>query len=361
MDRVYNFAAGPGALPEAVLKRAADEMLNYQRSGQSVMEMSHRSAVFQNIIDETEQLLREIMQIPESYKILFLQGGGTLQFSMIPLNLKKTGKADYILTGQWAKKAVQEAEKFLNVRITASSQADNFCSVPDLTTATFSQDADYIYLCRNNTIYGTHYTEKQIPDTGNIPLAADVSSCILGEHIDVKKYGVLFAGAQKNMGPAGVTAVIIRKDLIQEPAENLPAMLSYKNHADKGSMYNTPPCYGIYMIKLVLEWLKHDVGGLETMYSYNQKKAAMLYEYLDQSRLFRGRAKQEARSLMNIVFSTGNQELDGRFVKEAATAGLINLKGHRAIGGLRASLYNAVTMEAVRTLIEFMENFEKKV
>lgn len=361
MERVYNFAAGPAALPEAVLKRAKNEMMNYQGSGQSVMEMSHRSSVFQNIMEETESLLRELMQIPDNYKILFLQGGGSTQFSMIPLNLKRNGTADYILTGQWAKKAAKEAEKFLKVRIATSSQDDDFRSVPDLSEIQFSKDADYVYLCQNNTIYGTHYTDVQIPDIEKIPFIADISSCILGEPVNVSKYGAVFAGAQKNMGPAGVTVVIIREDLVREPDEPIPAMLTYKNHADKGSMYNTPPCYAIYMVKLVLEWLKNDIGGLDNMYSYNQKKAAMLYECLDRSRLFHGRAKKAARSLMNVVFSSGNQELDMKFVQEAAYAGLINLKGHRSIGGVRASLYNAVTLEAVEALTAFIENFEKNM
>lgn len=359
-DRIYNFAAGPAAMPEAVLRRAAEEMMNYRKSGQSVMEMSHRSAVFQGILNETEKLLRELMQIPENYKVLFLQGGGSTQFSMIPLNFRKRGKADYIITGQWAKKAAEEAGKFLTVTEAASGLENGFRSVPDLSGLHFSDDADYLYLCQNNTIYGTHYTAEQIPDTGKIPLVADISSCILGEPIEVERYGLLFAGAQKNLGPAGVTIVIIREDLLSEPEIEVPTMLTYKIHADHGSMYNTPPCYSIYMVKLVLEWLKEEIGGTERMFAYNREKAAKLYEYLDNSSLFKGRAEKESRSLMNVVFSTGDTDLDAKFVKEAADAGLVNLKGHRAIGGIRASLYNAVSMEAVEALIQFMKQFEDR-
>ena len=358
MSRVYNFSAGPSMLPQAVLEKAASEMLDYQGSGQSVMEMSHRSKTYQAIIDEAEALLREVLNIPDNYKVLFLQGGGSTQFAMIPLNLKKKGKADYVITGQWAKKAAAEAKKFLDVNVVASSADTTFTYIPKLDPATFSKDADYFYICLNNTIYGTHYSPQQLPDTGDIPLVTDASSCILSEPMDVSKFGLIFAGAQKNMGPAGVTVVIIREDLIQDVPENVPTMLTYKIHADNGSMYNTPPCYSIYMVKLVLEWLKNDIGGVEKMHELNKAKAAKLYDFLDNSKLFKGTVEKDSRSLMNVPFVTGDKELDAKFVAEAAKAGLVNLKGHRTVGGMRASIYNAMPMEGVDALIDFMKKFE---
>lgn len=358
MSRVYNFSAGPSMLPQAVLEKAASEMLDYQGSGQSVMEMSHRSKTYQAIIDEAEALLREVLNIPDNYKVLFLQGGGSTQFAMIPLNLKKKGKADYVITGQWAKKAAAEAKKFLDVNVVASSADTTFTYIPKLDPATFSKDADYFYICLNNTIYGTHYSPEQLPDTGDIPLVTDASSCILSEPMDVSKFGLIFAGAQKNMGPAGVTVVIIREDLIQDVPENVPTMLTYKIHADNGSMYNTPPCYSIYMVKLVLEWLKNDIGGVEKMHELNKAKAAKLYDFLDNSKLFKGTVEKDSRSLMNVPFITGDKELDAKFVAEAAKAGLVNLKGHRTVGGMRASIYNAMPMEGVDALIDFMKKFE---
>ena len=345
-------------LPQAVLEKAASEMLDYQGSGQSVMEMSHRSKTYQAIIDEAEALLREVLNIPDNYKVLFLQGGGSTQFAMIPLNLKKNGKADYVITGQWAKKAAAEAKKFLDVNVVASSADTTFTYIPKLDPATFSKDADYFYICLNNTIYGTHYSPEQLPDTGDIPLVTDASSCILSESMDVSKFGLIFAGAQKNMGPAGVTVVIIREDLIQDVPENVPTMLTYKIHADNGSMYNTPPCYSIYMVKLVLEWLKNDIGGVEKMHELNKAKAAKLYDFLDNSKLFKGTVEKDSRSLMNVPFVTGDKELDAKFVAEAAKAGLVNLKGHRTVGGMRASIYNAMPMEGVDALIDFMKKFE---
>ena len=358
MSRVYNFSAGPSMLPQAVLEKAASEMLDYQGSGQSVMEMSHRSKTYQAIIDEAEALLREVLNIPDNYKVLFLQGGGSTQFAMIPLNLKKKGKADYVITGQWAKKAAAEAKKFLDVNVVASSADTTFTYIPKLDPATFSKDADYFYICLNNTIYGTHYSPEQLPDTGDIPLVTDASSCILSEPMDVSKFGLIFAGAQKNMGPAGVTVVIIREDLIQDVPENVPTMLTYKIHADNGSMYNTPPCYSIYMVKLVLEWLKNDIGGVEKMHELNKAKAAKLYDFLDNSKLFKGTVEKDSRSLMNVPFVTGDKELDAKFVAEAAKTGLVNLKGHRTVGGMRASIYNAMPMEGVDALIDFMKKFE---
>lgn len=345
-------------LPQAVLEKAASEMLDYQGSGQSVMEMSHRSKTYQAIIDEAEALLREVLNIPDNYKVLFLQGGGSTQFAMIPLNLKKNGKADYVITGQWAKKAAAEARKYLDVNVAASSADTTFTYIPKLDPATFSKDADYFYICLNNTIYGTHYSPEQLPDTGDIPLVTDASSCILSEPMDVSKFGLIFAGAQKNMGPAGVTVVIIRDDLIREVPETVPTMLTYKIHADNGSMYNTPPCYSIYMVKLVLEWLKNDIGGVEKMHEINKAKAAKLYEFLDNSKLFKGTVEKDSRSLMNVPFVTGDKDLDAKFVAEAAKAGLVNLKGHRTVGGMRASIYNAMPMEGVDALIDFMKKFE---
>lgn len=359
MKRVYNFSAGPSILPEPVLRRAADEMLDYQGSGQSVMEMSHRSKVYGGIIQTAESLLREVMGIPDNYKVLFLQGGASSQFAMVPLNLMTgSGKADYVLTGQWATKAYKEAARYGDVNVVASSKDKTFSYIPKLDPATFTPDADYFHICMNNTIYGTKY--HTLPDTGSVPLVADVSSCILSEPIDVSKFGVLYAGAQKNMGPAGLTVVIIREDLIGHAMEKTPTMFNYQTHADNGSMFNTPPCYAIYITMLVLDWLKNEIGGLEEMKKINEKKAGLLYDFLDRSKLFKGTVVPEDRSIMNVPFVTGNEELDAKFVKEAAAADFVNLKGHRSVGGMRASIYNAMPMEGVEKPVAFMEQFEKE-
>ena len=359
MARVYNFSAGPSMLNENVLKKAADEMLDYEGSGQSVMEMSHRSKVFDNIAKSAQDLLREVMNIPDNYKVLFLQGGASSQFAMIPLNLmNKSGKADYVITGQWANKAYQEGSRYGEARIVASSKDKTFSYIPQLDPATFTKDADYFHICMNNTIYGTRYTT--LPDTGNVPLIADISSCILSEPIDVSRFGMLYAGAQKNVAGAGLTIVIIREDLIGNAREGTPTMFNYQIHADNDSMYNTPPCYNIYICKLVLEWIKNEVGGLENMKAYNEKKAAILYDFLDSSKLFHGTVVKEDRSLMNVPFVTGNEELDAKFVKESTAAGFVNLKGHRSVGGMRASIYNAMPIEGVEKLVDFMTEFEKQ-
>lgn len=344
-------------LPESVLKKAADEMLDYQGSGQSVMEMSHRSKTYQAIIDGCEALLREVMGIPDNYKVLFLQGGASSQFAMLPLNLMNgSGKADFVVTGQWANKAYQEASRYGDAHVVASSKDKTFTYIPKLDPAAFTPGADYFHICMNNTIYGTRYTT--LPDTGKVPLVADISSCILSEPIDVSKFGVLYAGAQKNMGPAGLTVVIIREDLIGHARDITPTMFNYQIHADNGSMYNTPPCYAIYIAKLVLEWLRDEMGGLEKMKAYNEKKAAVLYDFLDSSKLFRGTVVKEDRSLMNVPFVTGDEELDAKFVKAASAAGFVNLKGHRTVGGMRASIYNAMPIEGVEKLVDFMKTFE---
>ena len=358
MARVYNFSAGPSVLPESVLRQAADDMLDYQGSGQSVMEMSHRSKVYDAIIKDCEALLREVMGIPDNYKVLFLQGGASSQFAMLPLNLMNgSGKADFVLTGQWANKAYQEAARYGEAHVVASSKDKTFSYIPDLDPATFTPDADYFHICLNNTIYGTRFTK--LPDTGNVPLVADVSSCIRSGPVDVSKFGVLYAGAQKNMAPAGLTVVIIREDLIGNARELTPTMFNYQIHADNGSMYNTPPCWAIYICKLVLEWIKNDIGGLENMKIRNEKKAALLYDFLDGSVMFKGTVEKKDRSLMNIPFVTGNEELDAKFVKEAAAAGFVNLKGHRSVGGMRASIYNAMPVEGVEKLVAFMKAFEQ--
>lgn len=358
MARVFNFSAGPSVLPEKVLKTAAEEMLDYKGSGQSVMEMSHRSKVYDGIIKECEALLREVMGIPDNYKVLFLQGGASSQFAMVPLNLMTgSGKADFVITGQWANKAYKEAARYGDAHVVASSQDKTYSYIPKLDPATFTKDADYFHICMNNTIYGTRYTT--LPDTGDVPLVADVSSCILSEPIDVSRFGLLYAGAQKNMAPAGLTVVIIREDLIGHAKDFTPTMFNYQTHADNDSMFNTPPCYAIYICKLVLEWLKNDIGGLENMKAINEKKAAMLYDYLDSSKLFKGTVVKENRSLMNVPFVTGDADLDAKFVKEATEAGFVNLKGHRTVGGMRASIYNAMPVEGVEKLVEFMKEFEK--
>ena len=358
MKRVYNFSAGPSVLPEQVLRRAADEMLDYQGSGQSVMEMSHRSKVYEGIINSAESLLREVMAIPSNYKVLFLQGGASTQFAMVPMNLMTgSNKADFVLTGQWATKAQKEAARYGTANIVASSKDKTFSYIPELDPSTFTKDADYFHICLNNTIYGTKY--HTLPDTGNVPLVADISSCILSEPIDVSKFGLLYAGAQKNMGPAGLTVVIVREDLVGHAMEITPTMLNYQTHVDNGSMFNTPPCYSIYICMLVLDWLKNEIGGLEEMKKINEKKAGILYDFLDQSKLFHGTVVKKDRSLMNVPFVTGNEEMDAKFVKEAAAADFVNLKGHRSVGGMRASIYNAMPTEGVEKLVEFMKVFEK--
>lgn len=355
--RVYNFSAGPSMLPEAVLKKAQQEMLCYGNSGQSVMEMSHRSKEYGEIISSAETLLRKVMNIPDNYKVLFLQGGASSQFAMVPLNLMtKNKKADYVVTGAWAKKAYKEGSRYGTARVVASSEDKTFSYIPKLDPSTFDPEADYFHICMNNTIYGTKYAE--IPDTGKVPLVADLSSCILSEPVDVSKFGVIYAGAQKNMAPAGLTVVIIREDLIGEAQDITPTMFKYSTHSENGSMFNTPPCYCIYMLKLVLEWLL-DLGGLEEMKKINEKKAGMLYDYLDSSAMFHPTVAVGSRSLMNIPFVTGNEDLDKKFVAEATAAGFVNLKGHRSVGGMRASIYNAMPVEGVEKLIEFMKEFEK--
>lgn len=356
MSRLYNFSAGPAILPEEVLKIAADEMLEYKTSGQSVMEMSHRSKEYQAIFDECEAVLREVMSVPDNYKVLFLQGGASSQFAMVPLNImNKSGKADFVITGQWAKKAYNEAKRYGECKVIASSDDKTFSYIPTLDKSTFTADADYFHICQNNTIYGTRFSN--LPDTGNVPLVADMSSCVLSEPIDVSKYGIIYAGAQKNMGPAGLTVVIIREDLIGNAKDLTPTMFNYKTHSDNDSMFNTPPTYGIYILKLVLEWIKSN-GGLTAMKTHNETKAAILYDFLDSSKMFKATVEGKDRSIMNVTFVTGNDELDAKFVAEAKKQGLINLKGHRSVGGMRASIYNAMPIKGVEKLVEFMKEFE---
>ena len=358
MSRVYNFSAGPAALPVEVLKEAAAEMLDYAGTGMSVMEMSHRSKTFDKIIKDAEQDIRDLMGIPDNYKVLFLQGGAHLQFAMIPMNLMKNGVADYIVTGNWAKRAWKEASKFGKANCIASSEDKNFSYIPDCSDLPVDEDADYVYICQNNTIYGTQF--HTLPNTKGKTLVADVSSCFLSEPIDVEKYGMIYGGVQKNIGPAGVVIAIIREDLITEDVyPNTPTMLQYKTHADKDSLYNTPPAYGIYICGKVFKWLKK-MGGLSVIKERNEKKAALLYGFLDESRLFTPTAEKGSRSYMNVDFVTGDKELDAQFVKEAEEAGLSGLKGHRSVGGMRASIYNAVTVEAVEALVKFMKEFEEK-
>ena len=354
MKRVYNFSAGPAVLPE----EAAEEMLDYRGTGMSVMEMSHRSAAFQQIIDEAEADLRDLLQIPDNYKVLFLQGGASQQFAMIPMNLMKNRVADYIVTGQWAKKAWQEAQKYGKANKIASSEDKTFSYIPDCSDLPISEDADYVYICENNTIYGTKY--KTLPNTKGKLLVADVSSCFLSEPMDVEKYGIIYGGVQKNIGPAGMVISIVREDLITDDVlEGTPTMLKFKTHADAGSMYNTPNCYCIYICGKVFKWLKK-MGGLQAMKERNEEKARILYDYLDQSKLFRGTVEPASRSLMNVPFVTGDKEMDAKFVKEAKEAGLENLKGHRSVGGMRASIYNAMPVEGVQALVAFMKKFEEE-
>ena len=358
MSRVYNFSAGPSMLPDPVLQKAAAEMMDYQGSGQSVMEMSHRSKVFMGIYEEAQALWREVMGIPENYKVLFLQGGASSQFAAVPMNLMtKSGKADYVLSGQFSTKAYKEASRYGDCKAVASSKDDNFSHIPALDPKEFRPDADYFHICLNNTIYGTVWQE--LPDTGSVPLVADISSCILSKPIDVSKFGLLYAGAQKNVAPAGLTIVIVREDLLGEPMEGTPTMFNYKTMAENDSMYNTPPCWPIYISKLVLEWIKNDIGGLEKMEERNVRKAKLLYDFLDGSSLFQGCADKGSRSIMNVTFVTGDKDLDAKFCKEAEAAGFVNLKGHRSVGGMRASIYNAMPEEGVRELVEFMKRFEQ--
>lgn len=358
MSRVYNFSAGPAVLPEEVLKEAAAEMLDYKGTGMSVMEMSHRSKAFQEIIETAEADLRELMNIPDNYKVMFLQGGAHQQFAMIPMNLMKNGVADYIVTGQWAKKAAKEAEKYGKVNVVASSADKTFSYIPDCSDLPISEDADYVYICENNTIYGTKF--KELPNTKGKTLVADISSCFLSEPVDVEKYGVIYGGVQKNVGPAGVVIVIMREDLITEDVlPGTPTMLTYKTHADAKSLYNTPPAYGIYICGKVFKWLKKQ-GGLSAMKEINEKKAKILYDLLDESKLFKGTVVAKDRSLMNVPFVTGSDELDAKFIKEAKEAGFENLKGHRSVGGMRASIYNAMPIEGVEALVAFMKKFEEE-
>lgn len=358
MYRVFNFSAGPSMLPVPVLEQAASEMLNYQNSGMSVMEMSHRTPVYEAIIKDTETAIRKLLLIPDNYKVLFLQGGASTQFSAVPLNLiSSTGKADYVVTGQFASKAFQEAQKMgFNVKCIASSKNTNFDRIPLITQDMISPDAAYLHICYNNTIYGTKY--HTIPDTGSIPLVADMSSSIISEPVDVSKFGVIYAGAQKNMGPAGMTLVIVRDDLLDSAKPDIPSMMHWKLMHENDSMYNTPPCYSIYIAKLVYEWVL-SLGGLEKMQEMNKRKAALIYDYIDNQNYYSAPAQKESRSLMNVTFVTGNEALDKKFASDAAKAGLVNLKGHRSVGGMRASIYNAMPHEGVVALVEFMKEFAK--
>ena len=357
MNRVYNFSAGPAVLPEEVLKECADEMFDYKGSGMSVMEMSHRSKVYDEIIKDAEKDLRDLMNIPDNYKVIFLQGGASLLFAGVPMNLMKNGKAAYIITGQWAKKAYQEAQMYGEAVAVASSADKTFSYIPDCSDLDIPEDADYVYICENNTIYGTKFPE--LPNTKGKILVADVSSCFLSEPVDVTKYGVIYGGVQKNVGPSGVQIVIVREDLIADgPAfKQTPTMMNWKVQADNDSLYNTPPCYGIYVCGMVFKWIKK-MGGLEAMKKHNEKKAAILYNFLDQSKLFKATVQGKDRSLMNVPFITGNEDLDAKFVKESKAAGFENLKGHRSVGGMRASIYNAMPIEGVEKLVEFMKKFE---
>ena len=358
MERVYNFSAGPSMLPLPVLEKAASELVNYGEAGMSVMEMSHRSADYEAIIADAQKMLREIMNIPDNYKVLFLQGGASTQFAAVPLNLiNRTGKADYIVSGQFSGKAFKEAQKMgFDVKCVATSKEDNFTYIPKIKREDIREDAAYLHVCFNNTIYGTKF--DYIPDTGDIPLVADMSSCIISEPVDVSRFGVIYAGAQKNMAPAGMTLVIVREDLLDYAKADMPTMLEWKTMAENDSMYNTPPCYTIYVAKLVYEWIK-SLGGLEKVKEMNEKKANLLYDYLDSQDYYVAPVKKECRSMMNVTFVTGNEELDKKFAAKAAKAGLKNLKGHRSVGGMRASIYNAMPYEGVVKLVEFMKDFAK--
>jgi phosphoserine aminotransferase len=356
MTRVYNFSAGPAVLPEAVLKQAANELVEYKDAGMSVMEMSHRSKAFDEIIQTTEALIRELMNIPANYKVLFLQGGASSQFSMIPLNLLKNNKkVDLIHTGTWTKKAMEEIKRYGSLNLVATSEDKNFSYIPKVDKSKFSKDAAYFYICSNNTIEGTRYTA--FPDTGNVPLVADMSSNILSEVMDVSKFGIIFAGAQKNIGPAGLTIVIVREDLIGNALDITPVMFNYAIHTENKSLYNTPPTYGIYMAKLVFEWLKQ-LGGIPGMQKINEDKAKILYDYIDNSAMFKSPITREDRSIMNVPFTATTKELEEKFLKEAPKAGLVQLAGHRSVGGMRASIYNAMPVEGVKKLVDFMKKFE---
>ena len=355
MERVYNFSAGPSMLPLPVLEKAASELVCYGDSGLSVMEMSHRSPVYEEIIAGAQAILRKLMNIPENYKVLFMQGGASTQFAAVPFNLLVgSGKADYVITGQFSKKAAKEAEKYGDIKVVASSEDKNNTYIPRLTKADFRPDADYVHICFNNTIYGTKW--DYIPDTGDIPLVADMSSCILSEEIDVTKFGVIYAGAQKNMAPAGVTVVIVREDLLGKCRKDTPAMFDWKLMAENDSMYNTPPCYSIYMLKLVGEWLD-SIGGIKAIEKINREKAALLYGYLDSQSYYTAPVEKQARSIMNVTFVTGDAELDKKFAAEAGKCGIKNIKGHRSVGGMRASIYNAMPVAGIETLVKFMEKF----
>ncbi len=355
MNRVYNFSAGPSCLPLEALEKAQKELISYGSSGMSVMEMSHRSSDFQNIIDNCEALLRKLLNIGDNYKVLFLQGGASTQFAMVPLNLYKNKKADYVLTGVWSKKAAKEAGRYGDVNVVASSEDKTFSYIPELSADMFSKDADYVHITHNNTIYGTRYTT--LPDVGNVPLVADMSSSILSQEIDVNKFGIIYAGAQKNMAPAGLTVAIVREDLIGNALDITPTMLNYQTHADNGSMFNTPPTFAIYMCSLVCEWLDK-LGGIKEIQKVNEYKAGLLYDFLDNSSMFKGTVEKKDRSLMNVPFVTDSDELNAKFIKEAKENGLVNLKGHRSVGGMRASIYNAMPVDGVKKLVEFMKKFE---
>ncbi|MGI6562902.1 MAG: 3-phosphoserine/phosphohydroxythreonine transaminase [Clostridia bacterium] len=358
MERVYNFSSGPAILPFEVLETAKEELLNYKGTGMSVLEMSHRSSTYLSIIEETEKDLREIMNIPDNYHVLFLQGGASLQFAMVPMNIMvKNKKADYVNTGVWSANAIKEAKRFGSVNVIASSEDKQFTYYPKVTSDMISKDADYVHITTNNTIYGTRCAN--IPDTKDVPLIADCSSNIMSEKMDINKFGLIYAGAQKNLGPAGLTVVVIREDLAANIPSDLPTMLSYKTHIEKGSMFNTPPTYSIYIMGLVMKWVKKQ-GGVEAIEKMNKEKAAMLYDAIDQSVLFKAPAAKEDRSLTNVVFVTGNPDLDKKFVNEAKKEGLVTLNGHRSVGGLRASLYNAMPLDGVKALVEFIKKFDKE-
>ncbi|NLP48750.1 MAG: 3-phosphoserine/phosphohydroxythreonine transaminase [Clostridiales bacterium] len=358
MARVYNFSAGPSMLPESILNRAAAEMLDYEGSGQSVMEMSHRSKVYEGIIFAARDLFRKILNVPEDYEILFFQGGASLQFAGIPMNLLNgSGKADYALTGQFATKAYNEAKKYGEIKVVASSKDKNFTYIPKIAQAQVTPNADYLYICMNNTIYGTIW--RDLPQTGNVPLVADISSCFLSEPMDVSQFGLIYGGAQKNIGPAGLTVVIVRKDLMGKALPYTPTVMDYKVMADNDSMYNTPPCYAIYMCKLMLEWIE-GIGGLEAIKARNLKKSSILYDFLDSSQMFGNPVVKEDRSMMNVTFVAPTEELNEKFIKEATAAGFVNLKGHRSVGGMRASIYNAMPIEGVEKLVDFMATFERR-
>lgn len=357
MARVYNFSAGPAVMPESVLRKAAAELFEYQDSGMSVMEMSHRGKYFEKIMHDTEATLREIMGIPENYRVLFLQGGASSQFAMVPLNLfRNSRKCDMIHTGEWTKRAMNEAGRYGKVNILGSSEDKKFSCIPKVDKSAFSTDADYFHICTNNTIEGTRYT--WLPETGKVPLVADMSSNILSEVMDVSKFGLIFAGAQKNIGPSGLTIVIIREDLIGHAMDITPTMMNYRTHADNGSMYNTPPTYCVYIAKLMFEWIR-DAGGVRAIEEMNYMKANMIYNYIDASKMFKSPVAAEDRSIMNIPFETGSKELDDKFIRDAAKEGLVTLKGHRSVGGMRASIYNSMPVEGVEKLVRFMEKFEK--